>query len=197
MNGAQARRLASELYSQGKPVIRINGIDSSRGKWYRKMKKMTDSRVGPWWFAEYEVLNQWLWDNAKASLYFPSNNDREVLHVGETGNKFKDRWRISPAISHETNRKIPDNQLFYTTGRPSIENEHGNVVASFPYEVRVVSPAVLRPLFEQWSDGELPNESEAREKIDSVYVKQVEKELRKYRAQVRNDVGRLFEWNKR
>jgi len=59
MNGVEVRSLTEALFNAAKPVLRIDGINTA-GQWFRIMEKPNDSRVGPWWFAEHKVLNQWL-----------------------------------------------------------------------------------------------------------------------------------------
>jgi len=117
--------------------------------------------------------------------------------VGETGNRLKDRWRLSPAHCYQTKKELSENQLFHSTGWPGIEADCQQNKGEFPYEVRVIGASALREAFRQWSGTPLPTEDESRSLADTAYVKAVEAAFRKYRARVRNDVGDLFIWNKR
>jgi hypothetical protein len=196
MDGKEVVKLTASIFNSAVPVIRINGLIKDNGKWFREMTKINDSRIGPWWFADYTVINQHVWDNAKASLYLTGDNDLEIHHVGETGNKFKDRWRLSPAKSFVTKRPLSEPQLFHSSCWSAIENADELRKAKFPFEVRVINGNKLRSVFENWTGELLPNELTSRSVPNGKYVKIVEKDLRQFRSRKRDDVGGLFSWNK-
>ena len=135
---------AKQIFNAASPVIRIHSIGGSR--WKRNVAK--GSRIGPWLRAEYDVLDQRVWESRTPCLYLVAGNDSVIRYVGISRNRMKDRWRESPAYDAETMTKLSKNQLFHSQCWKHIERENA-VAPSTTYEIRCINADALLPLLER------------------------------------------------
>ncbi len=167
---------AAVIFQAAHPVIRIKGIGGKR--WKRNVAK--GSRIGPWLQADYDILNQNVWDNKKACLYMVAGNDEKIRYVGISRNGLKHRWRTSPALDEITMQKLPNNQLFHRQCWKHIEQETStNPAATF--EVRSISAKLLIEVLENL-DSPISAFTALRDDDESV-VASVERWLCNYKSQ--------------
>jgi hypothetical protein len=173
---------AAVIFQAAHPVIKIKGIGGKR--WKRNVAK--GSRIGPWLQADYDILNQGVWDNKEACLYMVAGNDEKIRYVGISRNGLKHRWRTSPALDEITMQKLPNNQLFHSQCWKHIEQETAtNSAATF--EVRSISAKLLVEVLENL-DSPISAFAALRDDDESV-VASVERWLCNYQSQ---DLAR---WN--
>lgn len=132
---------ASEIFRSATPVIKIHSIGGS--KWKRNVEK--GGRIGPWFQAKYDILNNTVWAAKAPCLYLVCGNDGVIRYVGISRNRMKDRWRTSPAFDAETMNRLPENQLFHSQCWKHIERE-STTMSGVTYEVRCITGESLLPV---------------------------------------------------
>lgn len=135
---------AGQIFNAASPVLRIHSIGGPR--WKRNVAK--GARIGPWLRAEYDVLDQRVWESRTPCLYLVAGSDSVIRYVGISRNRMKDRWRESPAYDAETMTKLPKNQLFHSQCWKHIEEEN-TIAPGTTYEIRCINADTLLPLLER------------------------------------------------
>lgn len=104
----EASGVIESLIQASKPVLRINTVGGR--SWFRKPK---DGRRGPWLSAQYDVVDQVLWNRRGPCIYFVRDGGNVLRYVGISLNKLDDRWRTSPAYDLDEQRLSGD-ELFHS-----------------------------------------------------------------------------------
>lgn len=139
-----AIQLVQTIFAAAKPIIKIDGVGGKL--WKRNVAK--GARIGPWLQGNYSIVNESVWNEKSACLYFVQGNDGAIRYVGISRNGVKHRWRISPAYDAETMTKLSEKQLFHSQCWKHIESE----CATQPgrtFEVRSIDAPSLIPLLQK------------------------------------------------
>lgn len=109
-----------KLILASRPFIKINSVE--RLDWRRIIKDPKDKRNGPWNYrADYEVIDEKVWSQSGEVLYFVIDKNNHVRLIGQSINKLKDRWRMSPMFDVKTLEPLNMHSLFHTSAWPEIE----------------------------------------------------------------------------
>lgn len=142
-NKKKAVAIAAAIYKAAHLVINIRGIGGQQ--WRRNVAK--GSRIGPWLQAQYEIVNEKVWRQKGACLYFVAASDAVIRYVGISRNGLKHRWRTSPAYDAETMVRLPENQLFHSQCWKHIEAETA-ARPGIAFQVRAIASESLIPILE-------------------------------------------------
>ena len=116
------------LVAAARPFVRIDGIKPQA--WCRNVQ--AGPRLGPWRYqAAYTVLDEHTWSQKGEVLYFVTDQTNRLRLVGESAQKLKDRWRLSPMHDVETRAPLGRKALFHSTAWGAIERGLGIEHAPF------------------------------------------------------------------
>ena len=132
-------KIAKEIYEAATPILRVQGLGGR--KWKRNDKKHV-GRTGPWFSAQYEVIDRATWERKAVCIYFVCGQDGVIRYTGISRNGVKDRWREATAIDHETGLKRDRKELHHSQCWRHLEKEYSECPTSV-FEVRVISGAEL------------------------------------------------------
>jgi hypothetical protein len=108
--------VALELVALAQPVIRLLGVDGSQ-EWFRDRRDTGHiaRRVLRYDLHGEPAEATKRWNAPGACVYFAVDELGSVRHVGKSTRRFRDRWRMSPALD-VARRPMPGKQLFHSTG---------------------------------------------------------------------------------
>ena len=130
----EPHKLAEEMYRHATPILRVKKLGGL--KWRRYDAKPT-GRTGPWFSADYDVLDRLTWEKKQPCIYFVAGKDGVIRYTGISRNGVKDRWREATAIDHATNQRRPRKELHHSQCWRHIEEEYLKDQAAM-FEVRVL-----------------------------------------------------------
>lgn len=110
----------NRLIAASKPFLRIKSAD--RFVWRRVMEDSDDGRNGPWNYrAVYDVLDDKTWSQSGEVLYFVVDSKNQIMLVGQSSNRLKDRWKPVPMFDVKTLKSLNMHSLFHTSAWPAME----------------------------------------------------------------------------
>ncbi|MDP3615090.1 MAG: hypothetical protein Q8R98_24880, partial [Rubrivivax sp.] len=127
------------IYQASTPILKITGLG---GKQWRRNDAKAAARTGPWYPAQYSILDRASWKQRLPSMYLVAGDDGNIRYTGISRNQVSQRWRECPAIDAETGQLRQQVEIHHSQCWRHVEREYF-AGQSRSFEIRSITASHL------------------------------------------------------